>query len=113
MESRDTRGQRNKKLAMLNYKLGYAETNDEGQQAEDKVEKREKEIERMKEIVFRGKPRRVYRSNKGKDVSFQDPKRVHTALREFNDMSANKVFANIIEQIALLENEEKAKQLQF
>lgn len=51
----------------------------------------------------------MYRTNKVNMVSFQDPKRVHTALREFNDMSASKVFKNIIEQIAQLENEEKAK----
>lgn len=54
----------------------------------------------MKEIVFRGKPKRAYKTNRAKNVNFQDPKRVHTALREFNDMSASKVFSNIIEQIA-------------
>ena len=46
----------------------------------------------MKDIVFRGKPRRVFKSNKTTNVAFHDPKRVHTALREFNDLSANKVF---------------------
>lgn len=55
---------------------------------------------RIKEIVFRGKPKRVFKSNRTKDVAFHDPKRVHTALREFNDLSANKVFQNIIDQIA-------------
>jgi hypothetical protein len=51
----------------------------------------------LKEIIFRGKPKRVFRTNRNKEVAFSDPKRVHTALREFNDMSASKVFANIIE----------------
>lgn len=46
----------------------------------------------MKDIIFRGKPKRVYKGTKSKHVAFSDPKRVHTALREFNDMSANKVF---------------------
>lgn len=63
--------------------------------------------------MFRGKPKRVFRSNRTKDVAFHDPKRVHTALREFNDMSANKVFQAIIEQIAQFESEEKAKLQQF
>lgn len=67
------------------------------------------DIERLKDIIFRGKPRRVFKSTKTKQVAFSDPKRVHTALREFNDMSANKVFAHIIEAIAQFENEEKAK----
>ena len=46
----------------------------------------------MKEIIFKGKPKRAFKSKKDKNVVFSDPKRVHTALREFNDMSANKVF---------------------
>ena len=49
-------------------------------------------IKKINDIVFRGKPKRVFKSNKNKDVPFHDPKRVHTALREFNDLSANKVF---------------------
>lgn len=70
-------------------------------------------MSKIKEIVFRGKPKRVFKSNRTKDVAFHDPKRVHTALREFNDMSANKVFQAIIEQIAQFETEEKAKLQQF
>ena len=46
---------------------------------------------------------------KNSEVKFQDPKRVHTALREFNDVTANKVFSNIISQVQQLENDEKAK----
>lgn len=71
------------------------------------------DIQKIKEIVFRGKPKRVFKSNRKADVAFHDPKRVHTALREFNDMSANKVFQAIIEQIAQFESEEKAKLQQF
>lgn len=55
----------------------------------------------MRDIVFNGKPKRVYLTNKNlEEVSFQDPKRVHQALREFNDLSANKVFQNMLDQIA-------------
>ena len=75
---------------MLNYELKFT------QKSEDQIEKqtanKEADIAKIKEIVFRGKPRRLFKSNKNKDVAFHDPKRVHTALREFNDLSANKVF---------------------
>lgn len=40
----------------------------------------------MKEIVFRGKPRRVFKSNRTREVAFHDPKRVHTALRVYFQM---------------------------
>ncbi|CDW88967.1 UNKNOWN [Stylonychia lemnae] len=116
MESRDTRGERNKKQGILNYNLKYSESqNQEGQEGQQKVnnENKEKDIQKMKEIVFRGKPRRVFKSNRTRDVAFHDPKRVHTALREFNDLSANKVFQAIIDQIAQFELEEKAQRQQL
>jgi hypothetical protein len=113
MESRDNRGERNKRQAIMNYKLSYTEKIDgEGEEegAKSGVKKSlNQDIQRIKEIVFRGKPKRVFRSNRKADVPFHDPKRVHTALREFNDMSANKVFQAIIGQIAQFEQEEQAK----
>ena len=52
------------------------------------------ELHNMKQIVFKGKPKRVFLSRKNLDeVPFPDPKRVHQCLREFNDMSANAVFS--------------------
>ena len=95
----------------MNYKLKFtgAAGEDENNEGEKDGSHKSSDIQRIKEIVFRGKPKRVFRSNRTKDVAFHDPKRVHTALREFNDMSANKVFQAIIEQIAQFENEEKAK----
>ena len=101
MESRDTRGDRNRKQANMNYKLRFT-TAAAGEEAEDQgaaagAQHKNSDIQKIKEIVFRGKPKRVFRSNRTKDVAFHDPKRVHTALREFNDMSANKVFQTIIE----------------
>ena len=89
MESRDTRGQRNKRQGILNYNLKFKE-----QEVEEG--KTQQDIDKLREIIFKGKPKRVFRTNRNKDVAFSDPKRVHTALREFNDMSASKVFANII-----------------
>lgn len=47
---------------------------------------------KLKQIIFNGKPKRVFKASQDASISFQDPKRVHTALREFNDLSANKVF---------------------
>ena len=111
MESRDNRGERNKRQAIMNYKLSFADKEEGEEEGGAKGGKKSlnSDIQRIKEIVFRGKPKRVFRSNRKADVPFQDPKRVHTALREFNDMSANKVFQAIIEQIAQFESEEKAK----
>ena len=93
MESRDTRGQRNKRQGILNYNLKFKE-----QEVEEG--KTQQDIDKLREIIFKGKPKRVFRTNRNKEVAFSDPKIVHTALREFNDMSASKVFANIIQQIA-------------
>jgi hypothetical protein len=92
MESRDNRGERNKKQAIMNYKLKFTEAAEDEQEGAGAAGQKNSDIQRIKEIVFRGKPKRVFRSNRTKDVAFHDPKRVHTALREFNDMSANKVF---------------------
>lgn len=63
----------------------------------------------MKENVFNGKPKRVYRTNRNFEaVSLQDPKRIHQALREFNDLSANSVFQHMLDQIAQLEKDQSA-----
>ena len=79
MESRDTRGERNKKQGMLNYNLKFKTSNEEDDQ-QKKAEK-EADIRKINDIVFRGKPKRVFKSNKNRDIAFSDPKRVHTALR--------------------------------
>lgn len=50
-------------------------------------------------IVFNQKPRRVFKAAKNENLPFNDAKRVHTALREFNDLSANAAFKNILAQI--------------
>ncbi len=101
MESRDERGERNKRQGALNYGLMFKKT------AEAKEDEKSQDITKLNDIIFKGKPKRVFRSIRNKQVELQDPKRVHSALREFNDMSANKVFSMIIDQISQLENEEK------
>jgi len=105
MESRDTRGERNRKQGVLNYGLRFGE----GEQGHAVSSQ---DLYKLKDIIFKGKPKRVFRSTKNQEVSFQDPKRVHTALREFNDITANKVFTNIIEQMHQMENEQKQPGMQ-
>lgn len=85
MESRDTRASLTKKQGVYNYNLSFKQ---------DKAKRSKVDLSKMKDIIFVGKPRREYKANKNiQDVKLQDPKRIHQALREFNDMSANKVFA--------------------
>jgi hypothetical protein len=66
----------------------------------------------LNNIVFNQKPKRVYKANKSTAIGIQDAKRVHTALREFNDMSANAVFSKILQQIDELD-EAKNFKVQF
>lgn len=66
----------------------------------------------LNNIVFNQKPKRVYKANKSANIGLHDAKRVHTALREFNDMSANAVFNNILQQIEELD-EAKNFKVQF
>lgn len=68
------------------------------------------ELASMKDLVFRGKPKRVYLSRQNLDEApFYDPRRVHQCLKEYNDMSANAVFEQMLAQIAELEREQAEK----
>jgi hypothetical protein len=86
-----------RKQGLLNYKLKVQDPNQEQSTHVDPA--------KLKQIIFNGKPKRMYKANRNKKISFQDPKRVHTCLREFNDQSANKVFQGILNQIQEMENE--------
>jgi hypothetical protein len=71
MESRDNRGDRNKRQAMMNYKLSFADKEEEEEGAAKGGKKSlNSDIQRIKEIIFRGKPKRVFRSNRKADVAF-------------------------------------------
>ena len=74
----------------------------------DQTEQTTVDPAKLKQIIFNGKPKRIYKASRNADMTFQDPKRVHTALREFNDLSANAVFKGIIEQIQQIENEKSS-----
>lgn len=107
-ESRDVRGLINRRQGLLNYKL-RTESATYMQQAEPATV----DPAKLKQIIFNGKPKRVYKATRNAEMGFQDPKRVHTALREFNDLSANKVFQGIIEQIQQLADEQSGGGLGF
>ena len=97
MESRDTRAALTRKQGVFNYNLGFKSA---------EPPKDTEDLTNMKDIIFNGKPKRVYRTNRNLEaVSLQDPKRVHQALREFNDLSANSVFQHMLDQIAQLEKD--------
>jgi len=116
-ESRDTRAIINRKQGLYNYRRQFkmeAAAVDEGDAAEGAgfVEDidNQYEVSKMKDIIFSCKPKRVYLTNRNIDaVGFQDPKRIHQALREFNDLSANSVFQHMLEQIAQLEKDQLMK----
>lgn len=64
---------------------------------------------KLNTIIFSNKPKRVYKANRSAAIAFNDAKRVHTALREFNDLSANAVFQNIVAQIEQMDNDNTFK----
>lgn len=68
----------------MNYNV-YHELDHKGTHAEVDPAK-------LNAIIFNIKPKRVYKANRSAAIAFNDAKRVHTALREFNDLSANAVF---------------------
>jgi len=91
-ESRDTRSLFNKRQGLYNYNRGFHNP------ADDKPKQNQQEVSNMKDIIFGGRPKRVYRTNRNIDqITLQDPKRVHQCLREFNDLSANSVFKHMLE----------------
>ena len=112
MKSRDTRAAFNRKQGILNYNKFFKKP---VEKADEEVEENVidivtgGELNKMNQIIFDGKPKRVYRTNRNLEaVALQDPKRVHQALREFNDISANSVFQQMLEQIAQIEKDQAA-----
>ena len=56
---------------MMNYKLSFADKEEEEEGAAKGGKKSlNSDIQRIKEIIFRGKPKRVFRSNRKADVAF-------------------------------------------
>ena len=91
-ENRDNRGAITRRQGVLQYRLA-----NEAIFAKMQADKTIVDPAKLKQVIFNGKPKRVYKTNQNAEMTFQDPKRVHTALREFNDLSANSVFSQIIQ----------------
>jgi len=87
-DNRDQRGLITRRQGVLQYRLANENTVQQQQMVDPA---------KLKQIIFNGKPKRVFKTNQNQEMGLQDPKRVHTALREFNDLSANSVFTKIIQ----------------
>merc|ERR1719469_179178 len=110
MSSRDTRSLTNRKQGLLNFRLRQPDAS--GQEdgvfcKQDKVLSVDPSF--LKQIIFNGKPKRIYKANRDTNIDFKDPKRIHIALREFDDLSAKDVFSSMIDTIK--SNEVQANKL--
>lgn len=99
-ENRDNRGAITRRQGMLQYRLQSEGTG-------VKASTQTVDPAKIKQIIFNGKPKRVYKASQNSSISFQDPKRVHLALKEFNDLSANELFSKMIQQMQEIQNQEK------
>ena len=97
MESRDTRLALNRKQGLFNFNrflrktdIPEKATEDAAEAPQSSEEKKETELQKIKNVVFNGKPKRIYKTNRNiTEVPLKDPKRVYQCLREFNDLQAN------------------------
>lgn len=94
--SRDSRASFVRRQGLLNYNRAFvkdAERGDEDGADFPADDGRILELATMKDLVFRGKPKRVYLAQNNLDEApFFDARRVHQCLKEYNDTSANAVF---------------------
>ena len=114
MESRDVRAIINRKQGLLNYNRLFKrkeEPNPEvTEQSEINSQASTVNLSNAKGTIFNCKPRRLFKTNANiEEISYHDPKRVHQALREFGDQSANQVFEHMLEQIQAIEKENTAQ----
>lgn len=102
MKTRDTRGAITRKQALQSFSRKY-----------NRNVKREKHehIEKMLDLVEQTNPKRVYKSSKIYTMKLEDPKRVHSCLREFNDLSASRLYKHIFETIARMVRYEERDRL--
>lgn len=74
MESRGTRAALNRKQGLFNYSRSFKTA----EKPEDQLSSNQHELSNMKDTIFNGRPKRIYRTNRNiEEVSLQDPKRVH------------------------------------
>lgn len=112
--SRENRATFNRRQGLLNYNRNFVKDADHDKDEDAAMPaddgSRVLELATMKDLVFRGKPKRVYLAKQNLDEApFFDPRRVHQCLKEYNDTSANAVFEYMLAQIAELEKEQAEK----
>ena len=101
LKTRDTRGAITKKQAIQNFSRRFNK----------KVGKEKPQIEKIYDLTEKVKPKRAFKSTKINDSKLEDPKRVHSCLREFNDPSASRLYKSIIEGISKLVKYEERDRL--
>jgi hypothetical protein len=62
IKNRDDRGQLNRKQGLLNYQLKSVEM--------QRDETQEVDTAKLKQIIFNGKPKRMYKTNRNKQISY-------------------------------------------
>ena len=62
-ESRDQRGMINRRQGVYQYKLANEKI------AQQEAESKEVDPAKLKQIIFNGKPKRIYRTNQNQDMS--------------------------------------------
>lgn len=83
-KSRDNRAILNRKQGLLSFNRAFKKK--EGPTGEEIHDDRSVELGRMKNVIFNGVPKRIYKTNRNIDeVPITDPMRVHQALREYGD----------------------------
>ena len=102
LKTRDIRGDITKKQALQNFSRRFNK----------KVGKdKHQHIEKLIDIMEKVKPKRAFKSTKIHEVKLEDPKRVHSCLREFNDPSASRLYKQITEGIARLVKYEERERM--
>ena len=91
LKTRDTRSAITKKQALQSFSRKFNK---------NVGKEKHQHIEKMLDLVENTNPKRAFKSTKIYSMKLEDPKRVHTCLREFNDLSASWMYKNITETIA-------------
>ena len=101
-KSRDVRSRQNKLQGLMNFNLRFDS---------EKSTEKHKNVKKLTGLIDKVNPRRQFRSGKIGLMDIKDPKRVHSALREFNDLSATRVYNHINEQIQMLLRSKEREEL--
>ena len=101
LKTRDTRSAITRKQAVQNFNRRFNKN----------TGKEKPQIEKIYDLNDKIKPKRAFKSTKTHDLKLEDPKRVHSCLREFNDPTASRMYKKIIEDITKLVRYEEREKL--